>query len=101
MYELVTKEKQIIFQLKTKAPEIKFAFDKLLERFADDDEKNFTKHCPLIRTIYFEESTVPKWKLAVQFDISDRSVYRYRKRYLEWIDFYTKKYRRLNSSGVV
>ena len=100
MTDLLTKETQIAFKLKSGEPEFIFAFDKLLERFGDDDEKNFSKHCPLIRSIYIEDSSVPMWKLAAHFNISDRTLYRYRKNYLDWIDFFLLKYHKLNSSDI-
>lgn len=101
MAKLLTKEKLFALKLKSNDIELSFAFNRLLDRFSDDDEKNLSNHCSLIKFIYFENVPFPMWKVASLFHISERTLFRYRNDYLSWIDFFIKKYRKLNVPKVV
>lgn len=89
--KLRTRE-EIVIRLLREGDEITAkAFEKMLRRFDEDDEMFGTFHGKLIRSLYITDPEKHIWKIAVENNASDRSLYRYRKEYLGWIDFYRRK----------
>ncbi len=69
------------------------ALEKLKERFSDEDLLYGTTKACIINAIYinrYDDRTL--WQIALAFHISDRTLYRYRHCFIEWLDFYYEKY---------
>ena len=89
--KLRTREEIVIGQLRAGDEITAKAFQKMLRRFDEDDEMFGTYHGRLIRSLYITDTEKHIWKIAVENNASDRSLYRYRKEYLGWIEFYRRK----------
>ena len=95
------KEKEsVIFDLLDNSDIIaSAAFEKLYERFYDDDAMGGTAKSVLLKAIYinrYDDSAL--WKLAVKANISDRTLYSYRHMYILWFYYY---YTKLSSGTLV
>lgn len=69
----------------------KSAFEKMLSRFADEDEKELSNHSEIIFTLYVKRDFNYIFQLEARFNVSESTLGRYRKKYLSWFDFYYKK----------
>lgn len=67
------------------------AFEKLLRRFQEEYEKNGTIDALIIDSIYVKQNFSYLWQLARDNHLSDSTLLRYRKKYLEWFSFYYEK----------
>ncbi len=89
--KLKEKEERIIRSLRAGNALEREAFQRLLERFAEDDEMYATCHAGLIRAIYLNPTDNYIWQLAVNHYSSESTIYRYRKEYLAWFHYYADK----------
>ena len=89
--KLRTKEELVIGQLRERDEPTVKAFEKMLRRFDEDDEMFGTFHGKLIRALYITDTEKHIWKVAIEHNASDRSLYRYRKEYIGWIEYYRRK----------
>lgn len=91
MQKIQTQENLIINSINNRDEIALAAFEKLLERFSDEDSMNSTCHIDIIRSIYIETDDKFIWQIAVRHNISERTLFRYRHLYINWFNYYYKK----------
>ena len=93
MPRLKNCEKIIKNKLTCAEPAAKTAFEELCEKFANDDLMYNTQRLDIIHTIYCGESEQQKiWKIAIDFNVSERTLYRYRYDYVKWFTLFYNKH---------
>ena len=85
------EELKIINLIKGNDPFAISAFEKLLRRFREEHEKDGTIDVLIIDSIYIRQNFSYLWQLARDYYLSDSTLLRYRKKYLEWFSFYYEK----------
>ncbi len=100
MQKLKSDENFIFSLLDDFDPIAIFALNKLIERFSDDDAMYGTEKAPLIEAIYIRRyNDRAIWKLAIEFNIADRTLYRYRHQFIKWFRYYYDKYKKQTLSA--
>lgn len=92
MYKLMAKE-NVIFDLIDSSNVIALlAFEKLFDRVSDDDKFDKTSKSPLLDAIYVKRYDNCKlWQIAIKYNISERTLFRYRHKFIDWFYFYYEK----------
>ena len=97
--QIRTLEKAIIDLIESKEPAAVWAFDKLCERYFDDDQMNHTNHFDIIQSIYVYKDDEPIWRKAENHKVSESSYGRYRRKYIGWFDYLRKKFLALQNTA--
>ena len=105
--KLSERENEVIKEIDAHNKIAERALRKVFSHFEDEDSKNGTCHITILRAVYVDRSiengevaasaafdTV--WKLANFCHVSDRTVFRYRNMYLDWFDYYYRKFKKEN-----
>ena len=93
MPKLNNSEKLIRKKLNDAEPNAQIAFEKLREKFANDDLMFNTQRLGIIHALYGAENEHPKiWKIAIAFNVSERTLYRYRYEYVKWFALFYRKH---------
>ena len=74
------------------------AFEKLLTRFQEEHEKDGTIDVLIVISIYQKHNFAYLWQLACDYHLSESTLLRYHKKYLEWFSFYYNKETQSNVS---
>ena len=85
------EELKIINLIKENNPCAVLAFEKLSTRFQEEREKDGTIDALIVDSIYIKHNFAYLWQLARDYHLSDSTLLRYRKKYLEWFSFYYNK----------
>ena len=97
--QIRTLEKAIIDLIESKEPAAVWAFDKLCERYFDDDQMFHTNHSDIIQSIYVYKDGEPVWRKAEINKVSASTYERYRRQYIEWFNYYRDKFLALQNTA--